>query len=139
MLRYFNERFFHAFSVREVKPFHALLSHERQDRNFTAAMMAMAVVAPRSARDAPKIIVRPTATMAFEALILLKSRSYFKSVRAVVWSLNCILLRSHWTLSSLEFHHGCQLSFKQDALARGRGLSPCKYCGRNQLQQNEYI
>ena len=51
---------------------------------FTVAMTAMAVVAPRSGRYAPQIIVRPTATMAFGPLTLLKSRSCFKSVRT--WS-----------------------------------------------------
>ena len=68
-----------------------------QGMNFTAAMTAMAVVAPRSGRYAPHIILRPTATMAFVPLTLLNSRSCFKSIRTVVWFLNCIMLRSQRT------------------------------------------
>ena len=66
-------------------------------------MTAIAVVAPWSGRYAPQIIVRPMATMAFVPLKLLKSRSCFKSVRAVVWSLNCIMLRSQRT--RCEYSH----------------------------------
>ena len=56
-----------------------------QGRNFTAAMTAIAVVAPRSGRYAPQMIVRPTATMAFVPLTLLKSRSCFKSVTCLIY------------------------------------------------------
>ena len=127
-----------------------LWSSHNQGRNFTAAMTAMAFVAPRSGRYAPQIIVRPTATMAFVPLKLLKSRSCFKSVRRVVWFLNCIMLRSHRT--RCEYSHcsnrwsftaavSCVYSCHSNRTRwrGGGGLYSCKYRGWYQLQQNEHI